>query len=255
MSVLSFQRELRTLLVDDEEIASHRLKNSLSIYPSIKIIGEASDGIMAVELINTLRPELVFLDIQMPGLNGLEVLQQLDYMPMVVFVTAYEEYAIKAFEKNSLDYLLKPITAERLAITVKRIMDKEIGYHDSLKSILSLIQQKAIEPIHSIPVKLGNKINLVPINDVCFFEADDKYVVLHMFGEEKIIDFSLSYLQERLPTAFIRVHRTFLINTLKIKEMHRYFKGTFLFVMDDQKQTKIKSSSSYSKHIRGKLLL
>lgn len=255
MSVLPFQKEMRTVLVDDEEIATHRLQKALESYPAIKTIGVATDGIMALELINSLRPELVFLDIQMPGLNGFEVIRRLDYMPMIVFLTAYEEYAIQAFETNSLDYLLKPFSEDRLAITIRRVMDRGTDYNEDLKKIAQLIQERNPEPITSIPVILGNKINLIPVADIFFFEADSKYVILHTASEEKIIDLSLTYLEERLPSFFIRVHRKHIVNTVKIKEMHKYFKGTFLLVMDNLKNTRIKSSASYSKNVKAKLLL
>ena len=140
MSGSPFQPTISTLLVDDEEIAIHRLKKELAVYPVINIIGEAHDGIAAVEIINSLRPELIFLDIQMPGLNGFEVISRLDYMPMVVFVTAFEEYAIRAFEKNSLDYLLKPIESKRLAITIARITEKSITDNETVLKIRQLIK-------------------------------------------------------------------------------------------------------------------
>lgn len=126
MSNLLYQEEIKTLLVDDEEIAIHRLKKALSAYPQLKIVAEVKDGKSAIAFINSQRPDLVFLDIQMPEFNGFEVLNHLTYMPLIVFVTAYEEYAIKAFEKNSLDYLLKPVEADRLSITIKRILDTRV---------------------------------------------------------------------------------------------------------------------------------
>jgi two-component system LytT family response regulator len=245
---------MKTILVDDEKVAIHRLKQSLANYPSIQIMGEATNGAEAVLLINAMHPDLVFLDIQMPGLNGFEVLDQLEYTPMIVFVTAYEEYAVKAFEKNSLDYLLKPVEHERLSITLKRIMENE-NQKDTISRIKQFIAESSNKYITTIPVRLGNKINLVPIGEIYFFEATDKYISIHTKDEVKLIDYSLTYLQDRLPDEFIRIHRTFIINTLKIKEIHKYFKGTYLLVMADQKSTKIKAAYSYSKAIREKLLL
>jgi two-component system LytT family response regulator len=248
MSGLQFQEEIKTLLVDDEEIAIHRLKKSLSLYPRIKIIGEARDGRSAVEFINGQRPDLVFLDIQMPEFNGLEVLNLLEYTPMIVFVTAYDEYAIKAFEKDSLDYLLKPVEDERLAVTIKRILQNK-------RVDIVIPQQAATETISTIPVKTGNKVQLVHIADVCFFEAKDKYVILHTNEAEKLIEYPLGYLQERLPAEFVRVHRSFIINKLKIREIHKYFKGTFVILMNDAKGSKIKSAYSYYDAIKEKILV
>jgi len=257
MSVLPFPQEINTLLVDDEDIAIHRLKRALAVYPEFKIVGEVKDGKSAVEFINHYRPDLVFLDIQMPGFNGFEVLNHLEYMPLIVFVTSYEHYAVQAFEKNSLDYLLKPVEEERLRLTINRIMERR-GINDAgiLLKIQRLIEgHKTDDRISTIPVKLGNRINLVAVGDIYFFEAKDKYVCLHTKDEEKLVDYSLSYLQERLPPEFIRVHRGFIVNKLKIKELHKYFKGTYLLVMEDSKNSKIKSAYSYSESIRTRLLL
>jgi len=256
MCSLLFQKEIKTLLADDEDIAIHRLKKALNKYPEIKIIGEAKNGETAIELINGLRPDLVFLDIQMPGFNGFEVLDRLQYIPLIVFVTAYEEYAIKAFEKNSLDYLLKPVEEERLALTMKRIMDNKADESDVLLKIKNLISDtQTVEKIRTIPVKIGQKITLVHVADICFFEAKDKYVYIHTKEEEKLIEYPLTYLQDRLPAEFIRVHRSFVINKLKIREIHKYFKGTYMILMNDSSGSKIKSSYSYDETIKTKLLL
>ena len=256
MSGLLSRKVIRTLLVDDEDIAIYRLKKALEPYSQFSIIGEAKDGISAVSQINDQRPDLVFLDIQMPEMDGFEVLNHLDYLPLIVFVTAYEEYAIKAFEKNSLDYLLKPVENERLAITIERILQNQTGGHDVLQKIKMLINENYPKDIiTTIPVKSGNKITLVHVSDICFFEAKDKYVYIHTQEGEKLVDYPLGYLQERLPEQFLRVHRGFIINKLQIREIHKYFKGTYILVMNDLKGSKIKSAYSYSDEIRAKLLL
>lgn len=256
MSALLYQKEIKTLLVDDEDVAIHRLKAALSAHQCIKIIGEAKDGKTAVELINTQKPDLVFLDIQMPEFNGFEVLSHLTYIPLIVFVTAYEEYAIRAFEKNSLDYLLKPIENERLALTIKRVIDYKKDDSDLLLKIKSLVKDNQPEnAISTIPVKSGNKISLVQVADICFLEAKDKYVYIHTRDDEKLIEYSLTYLQDRLPAQFVRIHRGFIINKLKIQEIHKYFKGTYVLTMNDSKNSKIKSAYSYYESIRDKLLI
>ena len=256
MSTSLSQEEIKTLLVDDEEVAIHRLKKLLGAYPRVNIIGEAKDGRSAVDLINSQRPDLVFLDIQMPGLNGFEVLHQLLYTPLIVFTTAYEEYAVKAFEKNSLDYLLKPVENERLALTMKRIVQNKAGDQDLLLKIKQLIgYEKTEDRISTIPVKAGNKILLVQVADIIFLEAKEKYVTIHLKEGEKLIEYSLTSLEHRLPDEFIRVHRSFIVNKLKIREIHKYFKGTFMLVMDDAKSSKIKTAYSYSETIKTKILL
>lgn len=256
MSPLPSPYEIKSLLVEDEAVAIHRLRQALLAYPAIKIIGEARDGLEAVSLINSVKPDLVFLDIQMPGFTGFEVLEKIEHYPAIVFVTAYEEYAVKAFEKNSLDYLLKPVEAARLAITIERVLQHIPPSQDSLMRIKQLASSAGIaQTISTIPVKTGNKIILVPIAEVCFFEAKDKYVYVHTGASEMLVDYSLTYLQERLPAEFIRVHRGYIINKLKVKEIHKYFKGTFVIRMLDGKTTGIKSAYSYYDDIRAKLLL
>ena len=256
MSTSFSQEEIKVLLVDDEEVAIHRLKKLLGSYPYVHIIGEAKDGRSAVDLINSQHPDLVFLDIQMPGSTGFDVLDQLQYTPLIVFTTAYEEYAVKAFEKNSLDYLLKPVEDERLALTMKRIVQNKSGDQDLLLKIRQLIgYEKTEDRISTIPVKTGNKIHLVHVADIFFLEAKEKYVTIHLKEGEKLIEYSLTSLEHRLPEGFIRVHRSFIVNKLKIREIHKYFKGTFLLLMDDVKSSKIKTAYSYSETIRTKLLL
>jgi two-component system LytT family response regulator len=255
MSGSLFPEEITTLLVDDEEVAIHRLKTALQRYPQVKIIGEARDGPSAVAFINNRRPDLVFLDIRIPEFNGFEVLNHLEYTPLIVFVTAYEEYAIKAFEKNSLDYLLKPVEDERLALTIQRIIQNRTGGTELLQKIRKLINEnKAESKISTIPVKTGNRILLVHVADICFFEAKDKYVSVHTQNEEKFIEYPLNYLESRLPAEFVRINRGLIINKLKIREIHKYFKGTFVLVMNDQKGSKLKSSYSYYDVIKSKLL-
>lgn len=255
MSGLQYPEEITTLLVDDEEMAIHRLRKALQQYPRINIIGEARDGASAIEFMNKRQPELVFLDIRMPGFNGFEVLNHLAYTPLIVFVTAYEEYAIKAFEKNSLDYLLKPVEEERLALTIQRVMQNRSGGAEILLKIKQLIADKQTEStISTIPVKTGNKIFLVHVADIVFFEAKDKYVIVHTKDEEQIIEYPLNYLENRLPPEFVRIHRGLIVNKLKIREIHKYFKGTFVLLMNDAKGSKLKSAYSFSDAIKTKLL-
>lgn len=255
MSGLLYPEEITTLLVDDEEMAIHRLRKALQQYPRINIIGEARDGASAIAFMNKHRPELVFLDIRMPAFNGFEVLNRLEYTPLIVFVTAYEEYAIRAFEKNSLDYLLKPVEEERLALTIQRVMQNRSGGAEILQKIKQLVADKNTEStISTIPVKTGNKICLVQVADIVFFEAKDKYVVVHTKSEEQIIEYPLNYLESRLPSEFVRIHRGLIVNKLKIREIHKYFKGTFVLVMNDAKGSKLKSAYSYSDIIKARLL-
>jgi len=255
MSTLSSLRDIKTLLVDDEEVAIRRLRQMLSRYPDISIIGEAADGPSAVAIINERRPELVFLDIQMPGLDGFGVLGALDYTPMIVFLTAYEEYAVKAFEKESLDYLLKPVEVERLDLTIQRVARNRATDGSILEKIQRLVDGvRAADTITTIPVKAGNRIQLVSVADVYFFAAKDKYVMVHEREGQRLIEYPLSWLEHRLPPEFIRVHRGYIVNKVKIREIHRFLKGTFVIIMDDGASTAIKTAWSYSETVKARLL-
>ena len=255
MSTLSSLRDIKTLLVDDEEVAIRRLRQMLSRYPDISIIGEATDGPSAVAIINERRPELVFLDIQMPGLDGFGVLGALDYTPMIVFLTAYEEYAVKAFEKESLDYLLKPVEVERLDLTIQRVARNRATDGSILEKIQRLVDGvRAADTITTIPVKAGNRIQLVSVADVYFFAAKDKYVMVHEREGQRLIEYPLSWLEHRLPPEFIRVHRGYIVNKVKIREIHRFLKGTFVIIMDDGASTAIKTAWSYSETVKARLL-
>jgi len=255
MSTLSSLRDIKTLLVDDEEVAIRRLRQMLSRYPDISIIGEATDGPSAVAIINERRPELVFLDIQMPGLDGFGVLGALDYTPMIVFLTAYEEYAVKAFEKESLDYLLKPVEVERLDLTIQRVARNRATDGSILEKIERLVDGvRAADTITTIPVKAGNRIQLVSVADVYFFAAKDKYVMVHEREGQRLIEYPLSWLEHRLPPEFIRVHRGYIVNKVKIREIHRFLKGTFVIIMDDGASTAIKTAWSYSETVKARLL-
>jgi len=256
MSGSHSQSSIRTLLADDEAVALHRLRKLLSVHPIINIVGEVSDGTAAAEFINGQRPDLVFLDIRMPGFNGFEVLQGLVHKPLIVFVTAYEEYAIKAFEENSLDYLLKPVEPERLAITIQRILDNKMNGVDLLQKIGQLIHTTRVQdPIRAVPVKIGNKITFVSVDDIIYLEARDKYVYIHTHNDQKLVDNTLAYWQERLPSGFIRIHRGLIVNVVHVRELQRYFKGTYIVVMNDAKGSKLRSSYSYADEIRRHLLL
>lgn len=255
MSASPFPASIRTLLADDEPVASGRLRKALEAYPQVEVIAEVTDGHAAVLHINRDKPDLVFLDIQMPGCNGFEVLQRLEYTPLVIFVTAYDQYAIKAFEVNSVDYLLKPVAADRLAISMQRVLEKgaQANLLTNIKAVLAQLIPE--EKISTIPVKTGTRVHFIQVEDVHFFEAKDKYVQVHTTTGAHLIAHTLAYLEGRLPVHFVRVHRSFIVNKFKIREMQKYFKGTYLLIIADAAQTRIRTAYSYAEVIREKLLL
>ncbi|HXK49972.1 MAG TPA: LytTR family DNA-binding domain-containing protein [Clostridiales bacterium] len=234
----------KTIIVEDEELTRNGLKKKLENFDEIDVIDEAENGIEAVEKINEQKPDLIFLDIQMPGMNGFEVLQNLNYMPIVIFTTAFDEYALKAFETNSIDYLLKPIEEERLAKAVGKLNkfasgdDKKTEFNSNITALLNEIRNKQ-EKLSRIHIKIGDEIIFVNTGDIYFFKADNKYTSICTFDNEYIINDTLASLEEKLPQNFIRIHRGFIINTDHLNKLKKWFGGKYIAVMKDKKKTEI----------------
>lgn len=234
----------KTLIIDDEQLARQRLKRLLKPYNELEIIGEAVNGADGLEQIEALRPDLVFLDIEMPLLNGFEMLAKLDHQPKVVFTTAYDQYAIKAFEEDSIDYLLKPVEAERLEKTIKRLNQTPSQVSEPLPLEALMKQLLVKKDIKTLTVKIGDRILLIKLIDILFIDAEDKYVFLHTAdGKKHLTDFTISSLEDKLPEQFIRIHRSTIINVDHIKEIRKGFNGALVFLMNN---TDIKLTSSRS---------
>jgi len=235
-----------TLIIDDETLARQRLKRLLAVHKNINIIGEAGNGQEALDQIELLKPDLVFLDIEMPVMNGFEVLSKLAKPPKVIFTTAYDQYAVKAFEEESIDYLLKPIETERLEKAVNKLKKLQLNSNYTIPLELLMSQLKIKKDIKTLTVKIGDKILLVKLQDLAFIEAEDKYVFLHTVdGKKNLTDFTISALEDKLPDHFIKINRGKIINSDLIKEIRKGFNGTFYFIMNDINHTKLASSRSH----------
>lgn len=248
-------KKFQTLLIEDEAPARDRLKRFLKDHEDvIEIIGEATNGEEGLQLTQSLKPDLIFLDIQMPLLTGFEMLQKLEHMPMIIFTTAYEEYAIRAFEENSVDYLLKPIRTERLQKALDKLqkMAQEPQPGTEITMLLEQLQLLKKEPeFTSITVTTGDRIIPISLDRVVYFHAEDKYVFLHdKDGKKHIIDYSLTNLEKRLPGHFSRIHRSYIINRDYVEEIRKTFNGRFQFRMQGSQKTRIESGTSYSGKIR-----
>jgi len=226
----------------------------LAAYPSaFQIIGEANNGTTAIEQIENLRPDLVFLDIQMPDKNGFEVLAALSYQPMVIFTTAYEQYAIQAFEVHSVDYLVKPTEASRLEKTIQKLNQFQgnppQGEAQKWQQLLAQLQPKKEK--FALTIKNGDRIILLRFEEITYLEAADKYVTIHTVGGQKhLTDLSLNELTQKLADNFIRVHRSTIVNQDFILEAKRFFKGRFIITLRDGLGTNIRSSASYLADIK-----
>lgn len=242
----------KTVLVDDEPLALKRLARMLEPYNEvIEIVGKASNGPDAVTLINRLRPDLVFLDIQMPELNGFDVLERLDYTPVIIFSTAYDQYALKAFDVNSIDYVLKPVDPDRLRKAIEKLQRlSESSTNDLRDRIELLLKSLPGSGIQRLQVRLGDKIRLIPVSDVAFFRASDKYVEVSAGGKIYLLTKSLSQLEEELPPGdFQRVHRSVIINVNFVEEFAKDFHGAYVVRMRDPDKTSLPVSRRYKSRL------
>lgn len=244
----------KAIVVDDEPAARRLMKSLLQEHRDVvEVVAEAGNGREAIAKIEALQPDLVFLDIQMPDLTGFEVIEQLQQKPNIIFTTAYEQYAIRAFETFSIDYLLKPIKEERLEQSITKLKNfGKLGAGIDVSGLQQLIQQmKAPQKATALPIKTGDRINLLKFENISYLEAQDKYVFIYTVdGQKHLTDQSLTLLEEKLPTQFYRVQKSFIINKEKIKEMHKHFNGRYLFIMDDKNITKITSGRTYHESIK-----
>jgi two-component system LytT family response regulator len=244
----------KTILVDDEPAARRLMRNLLEDHAAvIEVIAEAGNGREAIEKIESLHPDLIFLDIQMPDLTGFEVLEQLKHKPNIIFTTAYEQYAIKAFENFSIDYLLKPIKEERLQQSIEKLQQfGRLNQTINVNGLQEIIRQlHAPQKAAALPIRTGDRIVLLRYENICYLEAEDKYVFVHTTdGQKHLTDQSLTVLSEKLPAQFYRIQKSYIINKDKIKEMHRHFNSRYLFTMDDKNGTRLTSGRTYHDAIR-----
>jgi two-component system, LytTR family, response regulator len=231
---------MRVLIVDDEPPARAKLRRLLSSKAEVEIVGEAASGREAVEQIATLEPDLVFLDVQMPELNGFEVIDAIgvEQMPRVVFVTAFDDYALRAFEVQALDYLLKPFTPERFdAVLARAIADVENTANHALASKLEQLVASALPAkrhLHRLLVHQENRAFFLAVDRVDRFAADRNYIRVHSDGAVYTIRGTLAVIAERLdPQKFLRINRSEIVRLDAIKELQPWFHGDYRVVMRD----------------------
>lgn len=234
----------KILIVDDESSARKLIKEYLEVYTEFKIVGEANNGLMAVKLIDELEPDLVFLDIMMPGLDGFEVLGKLNFIPKIIFSTAYDQYAIKAFDIHAVDYLLKPYSEERFHKAISRL---DFTDQSQEKFTQNLLFQKFEFP-ERIIVQKGNKLVTLKVSEIQYILAFGDYSKIISNHEAYLSSFGLSALLEKLnPKNFIRVHRSSVINIHAIKELNKHLKTYQITMIDD---FKIRVSTGFSQNIK-----
>jgi two-component system LytT family response regulator len=228
---------IRTLIVEDEPLARQTLRDFAADLPWLQILGEAADGGSAVRMIDDLRPDLVFMDVQMPVLSGLQVLERIEHRPAVVFTTAFDRHAVTAFELEALDYLLKPFGRERFRQAVERVRQHLAEHGDATNEYeraRSALAERGAAPLERMFVRHGARIVPVRMEQVSRIEADDDYVRLHVGGTAYLVEIALSELARRLdPARFLRIHRSHVINVGQVASMEPYDARRLLVRMQD----------------------
>jgi DNA-binding LytR/AlgR family response regulator len=250
---------MRSIIVDDEEPARSRLKRMLEAHPDIRVVGEARDGLEAVQRIEELQPDLVFLDIELPGLTGFEVLQALPpgvTMPYVIFATGYDQHALAAFEANALAYLLKPVEPERLAQAVERArkLGALAGGAEREREHILQVAREAPKSLRQVVCRKRDRLVLMAPEQILWFQVEDGVVKAHAGAETFWVNYQLGELESGLPAdLFFRARREVLVNLNQIREIRPYFKSGFLLVMADPAATEIAVSERQARSLRQRI--
>ncbi|MEQ1689749.1 MAG: LytTR family DNA-binding domain-containing protein [Gemmatimonas sp.] len=241
---MTTEHRVTVLIADDEPVARAGLRAMLASIDWVTCIGEAANGPAALEAIDTLRPELVFLDIQMPGLLGTDVMRRAAHEPHVIFTTAWAQHAAEAFELGALDYLLKPFGADRLALTLDRVR-AVVGEPAAAPALDRYREGLRGGPITRVFVRSGRAIIPVAVDTVAWFEADGDYVAVHVGRTRHLVHLALSRLEARLdPARFVRIHRTSIVNLDQVKAFKSVGKGRLVAEMSDGTQLEVSRSKA-----------
>ncbi|MFO7853559.1 MAG: LytR/AlgR family response regulator transcription factor [Bacteroidota bacterium] len=241
--------QITSLIIEDEEPARNIIKHYLDKHESIKIVGECADGYCGLMSIKELKPDLIFLDIQMPKLNGFELLEILEEKPEIIFTTAFDEYAIKAFEMNAVDYLLKPFPEKRFDEAVEKAIARIRAGEDSGAKIRSLTSglTEGAAPMNRIVVRKGNAISFIPVKSIRYMQAEDDYVMIYHLAGKALKQQTMKYYERNLPdNDFIRIHRSFLASIEHIARIEPYGKDTYIAVMKEGERLPV-SRTGYKK--------
>jgi len=240
--------ELRVIMVDDEEPARRLLREYLEDIPGVSIVAECGNGFEAVKAVAEHEPDLMLLDIQMPKLDGFEVVELLERDLPIIFITAHDEHALRAFEVHAVDYLLKPYSAQRLAEALERARER-IGRGDAPASLDELVSAARTDggDLERVLVRDGSDVRVIPTEEVDYIEARDDAVAIHVGGESHLKAQRLSTLEERLdPKRFIRVHRSFILNIDRLRSIELYAKDSRIAILEDGTKVPV-SRSGYSR--------
>ena len=235
----------KVLIIDDEAPARNLIKNYLTTQENVEIIGEFADGFSAVKAINELKPQIVFLDIQMPRLTGFEVIELIEFHPVIVFATAFDQFAIKAFEANAVDYLLKPFAKSRFLQAFSKATEKVDAAqieNPEINKVVKTIDESA-DLLERIAVKNGSKVHVIAIPDIIYFEAEGDYVRIVTPENRYLKEKTMKYFETHLDASnFIRIHRSFIVNVNYINRIEYFDKESYLVFLKNNVQLKASSA-------------
>lgn len=241
---------IKVVIIDDEPLARDIVRNYLGNYSDIEISAECNDGFEGIKAISQYRPDLVFLDVQMPKINGFEMLEIIEFPSAIIFTTAFDEYALKAFEKNAVDYLLKPFSKERFFQAIDKFLSS--GKTPDRKSLDSL-QSDAVHPDQQsrIVVKTGSNVKIIPIHEIEYMEADDDFVKIFTPEGRFLKNKTLSFYEDILTQKqFIRIHRSYIVNISHVTKIEKYSKDGHLVILRNGKKIPV-SKAGYIKLKKG----
>ena len=239
-------RKCRAVIVDDEELARRVLRELLRAHNEVEVVAECPNGFEAVKAVAELKPDLLFLDVQMPKLDGFEVLELIAEGPAVIFVTAYDQYALRAFEAHAVDYLLKPFGADRLKVALERVKER-LGGKLPPPAELAAAARPPARYLERIVVKDGSRVHIIPVSKLDYAEAQDDYVALAVEGKKHLKQQTLSNLEKALdPERFLRIHRSYIVNLDRLGKVEPYGKDTHVVVLTTGAQLPV-SRSGYAR--------
>ncbi len=246
--------KLSVIIIDDEKPARDIIASYAAQRADLEITGFCQNGFEAIKMINETKPDLIFLDIQMPKVDGFELLEVLEYKPAVIFCTAYDHFAVKAFEKSAVDYLLKPFSEARFNEAVDKLVlqKKQSGaIHEKVISETETLREEAGEKLLRVIARLGSNLHVIQVSDIRFIESQDDYVLVHCSKGDFLKEKTMSYFEKNLPEEFLRIHRCYIVNIQCIDKVELYEKDTHLVTLKTGE--KLRASREGYKKLRAML--
>jgi DNA-binding LytR/AlgR family response regulator len=247
---------IRVLIIEDEKPSLDRLRGFLDTMPEIDVVETTDSGKIAAALIDKIKPDLIFLDIHLGDISGIDLVHLISYKPLVIFTTAYNQYAIKAFELQAIDYLLKPFSLERLKLAVKRAKEMLEGNLNSEQNIKNLLSHWSPQKdyLKRIPSKIGDRIYIINEDDIIYFSSEHKLVFAHQSDTKYLVNYKLEELNARLdPEKFFRIHRSTIVNLNYVQTIEAWFGGGYKMKVRDKQKTELTISRAAGKLLRQKL--